>query len=284
MNKSILKYTICFLLFVLVLCIVYNVYANTHIKLTRYVLNEELENPIRIVQLTDLHNKEFGKENERLINIIINQNPDIVVMTGDMINNNEEDDSVVTNLVRKLSKYVPVYFSMGNHEISYVNRFECDIVSDLKNAGAIVLNYEYKDIVIKGNDVRIGGYYGFYWTPHMITDNVDESEIMNEFSEAFEDTNKFKLLLCHIPTTWLDWNRIDDYPIDLILCGHYHGGQVRIPFVGGLYAPYVGWFPKYTKGLFVGKEANCILSTGLGSEGMIPRINNPPEIVIIDLK
>ena len=260
------------------------VFQNNHFSISYYEINVGFAKPVRIIQLTDLHNKEFGKENDRLVKEIIKQNPDVVVMTGDMINNNEKNTSVITTLVQKLSKYVPVYFSMGNHEISYENKFKCDLVSYLENAGAIVLNYKYKDIIINDNEIRIGGYYGFYWTPHMITDNIDESEIMNEFSETFEDTNKFKLLLCHIPTTWLDWNRIDDYPINLILCGHYHGGQVRIPFVGGLYAPYVGWFPKYTKGLFIGKEANCILSTGLGSDGIIPRINNPPEIVIIDLK
>ena len=76
---------------------------------------------------------------------------------------------------------------------------------------------------------------------------------------------------------------MDDYPVDLVLTGHYHGGQVRLPMIGGLVAPYVGWFPEYTEGMYVGEKATAILSTGLGSSPGIPRVNNPPQVVVVDL-
>ena len=104
-----------------------------------------------------------------------------------------------------------------------------------------------------------------------------------DFADVFEDTHRFKLLLCHIPTAWLDWEYINDYPVDLVLCGHNHGGQIRLPLLGPLYAPYVGLFPDYTEGLFLGQEAACVLSRGLGSSPGMPRINNLPEITVIDL-
>ena len=278
------KKAILMLVMLVIAFIVYNCIINTQIQVTEYELDEGFVSPVRIVQLTDLHNRVFGKDNQMLIKKVLNQEPDFVVMTGDMINEDEEDLNTIISLVKSLSENVPVYFSIGNHELAYERQFEHDITADLEDAGAVVLNYEYRDIEINGNEIRIGGYYGFYGTSHMNTSDKDKREVMNEFSESFENTERYKLLLCHIPTSWLDWNRIHVYPIDLVLCGHYHGGQVRIPFVGGLYAPYVGWFPEYTKGLFIGQTAKCILSTGLGAENSIPRINNPPEIVAIDLK
>ena len=104
-----------------------------------------------------------------------------------------------------------------------------------------------------------------------------------QFFAEFEKTDRYKILLNHIPTAWLDWEYRNDYNVDLVFCGHYHGGQIRIPFIGGLYAPYIGLYPPYTRGLYPGDPATVVLSAGLGSEGKIPRINNPGEIVCVDL-
>lgn len=282
MNKK--KKWIIYVLLTIVVVSIIMAFSDSQIRVTEYEIDADFSSPVRIVQLTDLHNRVFGNKNSLLVGTVLDQNPDIIIMTGDMINEDEDDISVVLSLITELSESVPVYYSIGNHEKVYKEYRNTDLKSELEDAGAIVLDYEYIDTIINDNNIRIGGYYGFYWTPHMTTDNTDQFAIMNEFSSSFEQTDSFKLLLCHIPTPWLDWNRIDHFAIDLVLCGHYHGGQVRLPFIGGLYAPYSGWFPKYTKGLFVGEKARCILSTGLGSESFVPRINNPPEIVVIDLK
>lgn len=205
-------------------------------------------------------------------------------MTGDMINEDEEDLSTITSLVTSLSEIAPVYYSYGNHEYVWEQNFDTDLRNELTSAGAIVLDNEYIDIEVKGQELRIGGYMGYYRQPHMFKKTEEQADLERVFFESFEDTTRFKILLNHIPTGWLDWDYINKFPIDIVFSGHYHGGLVRIPFLEqGLYAPYVGFFPPYTKGMYSGSKATCILSTGLGAEHFIPRINNPREIVMLDL-
>lgn len=153
----------------------------------------------------------------------------------------------------------------------------------LVDAGAVVVDCSYVDVTVKGQELRIGGYHGYWRQPHMfqVTEEQKAAELV--FFQQFEDTDRVKLLLSHIPTTWLDWNYIDKYPAGIVFSGHYHGGQIKLPLIGGLYAPYVGALPEYTEGLFQGHEATCILSAGLGSDENIPRINNLPQIVVVDL-
>lgn len=87
-----------------------------------------------------------------------------------------------------------------------------------------------------------------------------------------------------LPLPWVDWDYIDKFPVDVVFSGHYHGGVIRLPLLDrGVYAPYTGFFPKHTKGVFVGTQATCVLSAGLGSEHAVPRINNPPEVAVVDL-
>lgn len=241
-----------------------------------------LKQNIRIVQLTDLHNRKFGVENEQLILKVSCQNPDLIFMTGDMLN--EEDDlSAITNLVKKLSDIAPVYYSYGNHEMHWKKGTETELRESLKKAGAVVLNFEFEDVKINGELLRIGGYYGYYRTPHMRTSDESEQSIELKMADEFENTNDTKLLLCHIPTVWVDWKGLDRYPVDIVFSGHYHGGQIRLPMIGGLYAPYVGWLPGKIRGIYSGQKGTCILSTGLGSETWIPRVNNSPEICVVDL-
>lgn len=251
--------------------------------LTKYEIDSDFESPIRIVQITDLHNAEYGGSNSDLINKIKDQNPDLIMMTGDMLNEDDKNTDIVCNLIQKLSSIAPVYFGYGNHEKTWEKTFEVNLRDILKESGAIVVDNDYIDSDLKGNALRIGGYMGYYRTPHMITQDENQQKIEIQFFEDFENTDRYKILLNHIPTNWLDWGYINDYPVDLVLTGHYHGGVIRF-FNQGLFVTYVGWFPKYTKGMFTGDKATCILSTGLGSEHIIPRLNNPGEIVVIDLK
>ena len=125
---------------------------------------------------------------------------------------------------------------------------------------------------------------GYYRQPHMINGNTYVVNREIAFADDFENTDRIKLLINHIPTQWVDWQYINKYEIDAVFCGHYHGGMIRIPLIDrGVFAPYVGWFPKYTKGMYTGEKATCILSAGLGTEHSVPRINNPPEIAVVDL-
>lgn len=267
----------------ILLFVIYSIYCTYHIRISNYHIELESENAIRVVQLTDLHSKEFGKENRNLISIIKKQKPDLIFLTGDMIADDSSSITDYLSFVTKLTQIAPVYSSLGNDENSWAKNNNTDIKTLISEAGAKVLDNTYADLEINNIKIRIGGYYGYYGCPHMKNISKAEQEEEMVFFRRFEDTDRYKILLCHIPTEWLDWNYIDKYPVDLIFSGHYHGGIIRFPNGVGLYAPYVGWFPKFTRGMFKGSQGVCVLSSGFATKNHIPRLNNCPEIVVVDI-
>lgn len=271
------------LVFLLVALCAFSAYQSAHtLIVTNYELSAPIQNPLRIVQLTDLHCRSFGEGNQELLDIIRGLNPDLILMTGDMVNGGEEEIDVVLRLIEQLKEHSPVYFGYGNHETDWEKRFG-PLRPALEEAGAVVLNTEYLDVEYCGNALRIGGYAGYYRAPVMTTSDREQRAYELRFADEFEATERYTILLSHVPTAWLDWEHRDDYFVDLAFCGHYHGGQIRLPLIGGLIAPNIGYFPPYTKGLYIGKTAAVVLSAGLGSERKLPRINNPGEIVCLDL-
>ena len=263
-------------------CAAYIIHCQEHLIVSEYEIQTKVKEPIRIVQLTDLHNHVFGKDNQKLVDRVNALEPDLIFMTGDMINEDDPDTDIICTLIEKLKDTAPIYFSIGNHEKDW--QYDGNLNALVEKAGAIIVNNSFEDITVNNSDIRIGGYYGYYRVSRLKTLTDEQKQTEEKFFDEFEDTDHLKILLSHIPTAWGDWKYMDKYPVDLIYCGHYHGGQIRIPFVGGLFAPYVGWFPKNTKGLFTGTYGICILSTGLGSEMRMPRINNDPEIVLTVLQ
>lgn len=274
---------------VLVLCAVwlgYSIHRSaTVLTVAAYEIPADVTESIRIVQLSDLHSDVYGEENAELIALVEGQTPDLIFLTGDMLNRkgSAADVPPLCDLISRLTQIAPVYWSDGNHERMFMGATGVDLHPQLAAAGAVVLDDAYVDITVKGQDIRIGGYYGYYGVPHIITDDPAEEAAQDAFFREFENTQRLKLLLCHIPTAWVDWGYLDKYPVDVVFSGHYHGGQVRLPMIGGLYAPYVGFFPAYTRGVFYGTEGVCVLSAGLGSEPGLPRVNNLPELVVADL-
>ena len=253
-------------------------------KLTtvEYTVKTKVNQEIHIVQLSDLHNLQFGENNSELIDEVKKHHPDLIFMTGDMINKDTQDLNQLKNLVIESCKIAPVYFGFGNHERVWQNSYSSDLSQIIEECGATVLENDYVDLEINGNSVRIGGYSGYYGTPHMVSDDADYQEKFWQFQRSFEDTDRLKLLLAHIPTPWVDWDYTNKYDVDVIFSGHYHGGGINVPFAGGLYAPYVGYWPENIEGVFYGSKGVCVLSTGLGSEH-VPRFNNPPQIVVARL-
>lgn len=286
MRKTIRFILILLSAFVLAIAVVVGYFFITSKNLTinKYSLNESVISSIRILQLSDLHSAEFGDNNEELIDLVKKQSPDLIVMSGDMINRDEENLDIITDLISSLSDVAPIYYGYGNHEVDWIESFGFDLEDKLTQAGSVVLNNSYRDVSVNDSELRIGGYMGYYRQPGMLTQDEEQKKIELDFANDFENTDRLKILINHIPTQWVDWDYINEYPVDIVFSGHYHGGAIRIPIIDqGLYAPYVGWFPPYTKGMFTGSQATCVLSTGLGSEHNIPRLNNPPEIVVVDV-
>ena len=249
---------------------------------TRYEVPAPVEHEIRIAVLSDLHNYTFGEDNEDLVDTIRNEKPDLIFMIGDMLNEDEDDTSVMTECIRDCAEIAPVYFSYGNHEKQWESNFKKNVGIIAEQAGAEVLDLDYRDVTVNGEPLRIAGYYGWYRATIAISDPLRKKQEA-AFFEEYEDTHRMKLLLCHVPVAFLDWEHRDEYDAGLAFCGHYHGGQIRLPLIGGLRAPNVGFFPKYTKGFFEGKGTDVILTTGLGNNHKVPRLNNPGELVIVDL-
>ena len=274
------------LLFLSALVAVELIRSNDALKVGRYtVRSEKMRTSIRVVFLTDLHGREFGKDNRRLLEKIAAEKPDLIALAGDIFNHDADADEIdrMCSFIQKASEIAPVYFGLGNHEAERVATYDGDLLERIRHSGAVVLEGEYLDTEINGTPVRLGGYMGYYRTPHLNTDDPVLMDKYNRFFDEFENTDRFKLLLNHIPTNWVDWNYTDKYPVDLVLSGHYHGGLIRIPFLEqGLIAPYVGLFPPHTKGMFVGSQATCILTTGLAGS-RLPRFFNPPEIAVVDI-
>ena len=204
-------------------------------KLTtvEYTVKTKVNQEIHIVQLSDLHNLQFGENNSELIDEIKKHHPDLIFMTGDMINKDTQDLNQLKNLVIESCKIAPVYFGFGNHERVWQNSYSSDLSQIIEECGATVLENDYVDLEINGNSVRIGGYSGYYGTPHMVSDDADYQEKFWQFQRSFEDTDRLKLLLAHIPTPWVDWDYTNKYDVDVIFSGHYHGGGINVPFAGG---------------------------------------------------
>lgn len=242
---------------------------------------DKMAGPLRVVQLSDLHNYQYGRMNKSFIRKIQKLQPDVIFMTGDMLNDEEMRTDIVENLIAELKNTAPVYYSLGNHEVAYTkNQVRGnELTNRMKAAGAVVLEQKYVDTEIAGQPVRIGGVYGYILGSD--SGNSDGSE--QRFMEKFQKTERLKILLSHIPEGLLLWKSMEKWDVDLIFSGHVHGGQMRLPLIGGLYDPEEGWFPTYTKGMFECGNSTMILSSGLGSSRGIPRIHNLPEIVVCDI-
>ncbi len=231
-----------------------------------------------IVHISDLHNKSFGKSQVGLLKKIKSDSPDIIVITGDLIDRRKYDLDMAMVFIKGATKIAPVYYVSGNHEAwsgDYTN-----ISRKLKNAGVQVLD-NTKAKIIKGKDtIEILGLSDpdFLTSSYMDGTNVSN---LKEVLKNLGDPSVFQILLSHRPELF---DLYTDANIDLVFSGHAHGGQVRLPFVGGLVAPDQGLFPKYTSGFYTQRESTLIVSRGLGNSIVPLRVFNRPEIVVLKIK
>lgn len=241
-------------------------FSNSKFTVTKYSVRSEKapQKGLKIVHLSDLHAKRFGKNNQKLIAAVAAQHPDFIAFTGDIIHlYRKPDEQVALSLIAGLVRIAPVYYVSGNHEMRYRNYRAFS--RQLKEAGAVVLEnrtVETDGIVIAG----LGCAHLKNSTVFRITPQTD----------------KFKLLLAHEPHLIARYARAG---YDLVLCGHAHGGQWRIPFTGqGFYAPGQGLFPQLTSGEHMCGGTRMIISRGLGNSECPLRLFNRPEVVVIQIE
>ncbi len=245
---------------------------------------EGLTNAVRAVVISDLHGRELGKNNVRLIAKTAEQFPDVIFLAGDLIDRNsgEEDVRELERLIQSLSEIAPVFFSLGNHEQAYMQNDD-SLLERIEAAGATVVNDSFVDASIADQVLRVGGTlgHGFYFGR---SEEEFTSSAEYVFLKEFENTDLPTICLAHRPDTFIFNGAYNMWDIDVVISGHTHGGLVRLPFVGGLYAPMQGFFPEYDRGYFtLGDNMQMIISSGLAGHGALPRVNNLPEIAVVDL-
>ncbi|MBZ4222384.1 metallophosphoesterase [Bacillus wiedmannii] len=253
-----------------------NLISITEVKLTSSKIPSSFKG-FKILQLSDLHNKKFGDNQDVLIQKVKSINPDIIAITGDLIDSKSYDPEVSMELIRELVKEYPVYFVTGNHE-KWSGKYN-DLEKELKQHHVTVLRNEHVSIQIGGQDIHILGIDD----PEFVTGNRDEGnvvkgEIIKAKFEMQPDT--YNVLLSHRPEFLTEYA---DEQIHLVLSGHAHGGQVRLPFIGGLVAPNQGILPTYTTGLYEKQNTSMVVSRGLGNSIIPQRIFNRPELVVVQL-
>lgn len=276
-NKKTKIALIAVLLTIILVC-VYSGWQNSAIEITEYTIcNSKIPSDFdgfRIVQISDLHNATFGKDNGKLLDKIKDISPDIICITGDIIDSRNTDAAVALKFVTQALKIAPCYYVTGNHE-QRVSEYS-QLKQKMQNVGVFVLENK-KDYIYKGAEyIVIAG----------ITEPSFETE--KNFNQICDKNIKsinikkddFVVLLSHRPELFATYvlNKID-----LVLTGHAHGGQIRLPYFGGIYAPGQGAFPEYDAGTFEKDGTTMIVSRGLGNSIFPVRVNNRPEIVLIEL-
>lgn len=241
--------------------------------------------PIRTVVISDLHDHEFGENNEKLVEKIKEQEPDLILMDGDMLNEDSEDAGVPLELIGSLSGTAPIYYSLGNHEEAYIENGHSELIGQLEAAGAAVLDKDFVDLEINGVEIRLGGIYDYAFGLDGNNDALSAPSDTLAFLQDYQNTDRVKIMLAHRPDSFIFGDASKVWDVDLVISGHDHGGQVVVPFLGGLYGGDQGWFPEYIHGLYEKDNLQLFVTSGLGSSGeKLPRFNNPPEIAVLTIR
>ena len=248
-------------------------YENRHLVVTEFTyVNESVENfpdGYRIVQISDLHNAVFGRNHRTLINKITELAPDMIVITGDIVDSNHTDIDAAIDLVVQMAELCPVYYVTGNHEDWLDGGDRRRLFEKMEQAGAILLFNEAVTVNVSGGTFDLIG--------------LDDKSLADDtlkvlLSECNSET--LNIVLAHEP------QYIENYAVadaDLVLCGHAHGGQFILPLIGPIVAPDQGFFPQYTSGAYHMDDMTMFVSRGLGNSIIPVRLFNYPEVVCIDL-
>ena len=267
---------------VLIALVIWIAWGNTALELNTYtVTSSRLPKNFdgyRIAHVSDLHNAEMGESNEKLLSMLREADPDMIAITGDLIDSRNTDVEIALQFVQEAMKIAPCYYVSGNHE-ARVNEYE-EMKTGLISAGVIILEDAQTEISIEGETITLIGINDpSFQTDYLFGDA--ETVMSSKLSELHTDGDGFTILLSHRPELF---DTYTDHDIDLVLSGHAHGGQFRLPFIGGVVAPNQGLFPEYDAGIYTEGNTSMLVSRGVGNSILPFRINNRPEVILIELQ
>ena len=257
-------------------------WSNTALEVNEYeIVSERIPqgfDGFRIAQVSDLHNKDFGEGYGQLLTLLSEINPDIIVVTGDLIDSRQTDLDIALEFAWQAGKIARVYYVSGNHE-ARVPEYE-DLKTGLVKAGVVILENQKVQITREGESITLMGIDDpSFQEDYLFGDS--ESVARQAIEDLKNDSDGYTVLLSHRPELF---DLYVDTEMDLVFSGHAHGGQFRLPFIGGLVAPNQGFFPQYDAGLFSEGSTNMIVSRGVRNSIIPIRFNNRPEIVLVTLR
>ena len=272
---------IVLILVVIILLVWYLYHENTALQVNKKVIiNSKLPETFdgyKMAHISDFHNTTSKKLAGSIINKIKDSKVDIVVITGDLIDSRRTNTKVAMEFVKELIKSNVVYYVPGNHE-SRIQEYK-EFKKEIEKIGVNVLDNKAEQIIKNGDKINLLGIKDPAFSYEY---SLDEHLILKQEIESLAyDKSIYTILLSHRPeqfTTYVEQN------IDLVLTGHAHGGQIRLPFIGGIIAPVQGFFPKYTEGIHKENNTTMVISRGIGNSIFPFRINNRPELLLIELK
>ena len=267
---------------ILIALVIWIAWGNTALELNTYaVTSSRLPKSFdgyRIAHVSDLHNVEMSENNEKLLTMLREADPDMIAITGDLIDSRNTDVEIALRFAQEAMKIAPCYYVSGNHE-ARVNEYE-ELKTGLISAGVIILEDAQTEISIGGESITLIGVNDpSFQTDYLFGDS--ETVMSSKLTELHTDRDGFTILLSHRPELF---DTYTDHDIDLVLSGHAHGGQFRLPFIGGVVAPNQGLFPEYDAGIYTEGNTSMLVSRGVGNSILPFRINNRPEVILIELQ
>ena len=275
---------------VLIVFLLYLLWANTALVTTHYTVTSaklaRAFDGFRIAQISDLHSAELDPGNHTLLSALYSAKPDIIVFTGDILD--AEDASATLHLIKESTQIAPCYYVAGNHEGFLLDTIYPDFEKAMIDMGVTILHDKSAVIERQGASISIAGVDDSRFVEHlqyygMMPDGYDGLglEMNPECLKQLITPNRFTILLSHRPDFFAQYAEAG---FDLVLSGHIHGGQFRIPLLGGLVSPNKTFFPTYDSGMFSAGNTRMIVSRGIGNSVIPLRINNRPELVVITLQ
>lgn len=232
----------------------------------------------KILQISDLHNKEFGAKQDKILAKIEQINPNIIVVTGDLIDANNTNIDVAMDLINGAINIAPIFYVSGNHE-AWSGSYDI-LKAKLEESGVIILDNQKNEVFKENNSIDIIGLSDTSFIDQDWLDYSGNVQTENLLNGLIEKNSNFKILLSHRCELFEIYSSSD---VDLVFSGHAHGGQFRLPFIGGFVAPDQGFFPELTEGIHTNNNTSMIINRGLGNSIIPIRIFNRPELIVVTL-